>query len=748
MSTGSFGGTGTSVIAFTDQWVHVGGAVIPAGRNTMFNGGSPSLITSMGAYVSGRGATRTIQLSFEGVGQTGSFAVGAAGSASDTGAQACSILSNGGTFTFRITGNGSFYFGRGGTGGPSSDSYGSTLSATLYGYYTYVSSPTAPLTPAVSGPTTTSAAVSWTAPSDNGDSPITGYRVDYSTSATFASNVSSVEVGAVLSYTVTGLTPSVLYYFRIFAENTATSVAATWSQPTATVSLTTGAGGAGGAVTVALQATPNCSFVYPTSSAGVWSFWMTQSAASWFIAVSTTGTYGGATLQLGVDPTVGFWASTSTRANPIGDGPTYLPAAGFPGSHRFSVSVGWSGSSYPLTLYVDGVQVATGSSVNVTPPANWVNANRQPTLVQIGTTGTVGTAVISRLQHTLTQAHEEFATLSTEAGYLAAVAAATPQIVLPIPSTLSAAPVGFFVASNQSTLDALNLIMHTEQGYIDTTTAGLIANPAQSIRVRPRDRPSAVSYTFDGVLEVSGVINFVRDSTNLIWSDAVAGANGSTQTVSQPALQTRAGSNNASDTVATYRSSDLYEYGSDRLWRGQNVALRPVSVTINNMTCPTDRSSDLLNMAPGDRIEIVNIPNGVLGFTTWDGWLLDKDQTHTSGSGAGDVFTLYLQPCQPFTGIFDTDQFANGGNLTLTTALTAGAVSMVCASADMLSYFEQVATPYTLLIDSERVIVTAAAAPSAGSQTVTITRAANGTTAAAHQIGAAPEVITNSIFAY
>lgn len=754
MSSGSFGSTSTSVIGNTQNWVHTPTVALPTGRNTMFSGATNAVITTLGAFVSGRGAGRSVQLAFESLGSTGSFSVGSASSAQDTGAQPCAIICNGGSDTFRISSSGQFYFGRGPTGGPSSDSFGYSFSDSLYGYYTYTSAPTAPLTPAVVASGATAAVVSWTAPTDNGDTAITGYRVDYSASPTFASGVSSVEVGNVLTYTVTALSGTTAYYFRVFAENAVTTLISTWSLPSTTVSLTSGAGGAPPAATFALQSTVACAFTYPATSAGFWSFWMTpNTTTSWVVSAAVAGTFGGTNLLFGVDPTSGLWASTTTNANPIGDGPTYLPAAGFAGAHHFAVGVGalFSGTvwTFPLTLYVDGVLVATASSSALTPPATWLNANRQPTAVLVGTLGAVGSVVMSRLKHTLNLSHEEFATQNTESSYLSAMAAATSQVALGVlPANLSAVPVGFPSASGQTTLDAFNLIVKTEQGYIDTLTSGMVSSPAQTVRVRARDRPSTVSYSFDAQLELSEQPNFLRDSTNLIWSDVVTGANSTTQTVSQTALQIRAGSNNAADTVATYRASDLYEYGTDRLWRGQNVALRPVSVVVNNLVCPTDRSADLLSMVPGDRIRITNIPTTVIGFTTWDGWLLDKEQSHKSGPGAEDKFILYLQPCQPLTAIFDTDLFANGGTLTVSTLVALGATTMVCKSGDLVTYFEQVAVPYTLLIDQEQVTVTACGVPAAGVQTLTITRAVNGTAAAAHQVGAVPEVVTNSLFAF
>jgi hypothetical protein len=414
-------------------------------------------------------------------------------------------------------------------------------------------------------------------------------------------------------------------------------------------------------------------------------------------------------------------------------------------ANYFVLGMTYVGTTVTYTLYQNGASVGTSTATVSSPPsvANSLG-------LQISGLGAAGDSIsISHVSYSPVMIHEEAIGNTTEPIRLGLIAQTTPQISLAtLPAALSTAPIGAASYSGSAVLDMLNQEMRTEQGYIDCVTSGTIIAPAQQIRVRERARPATVSYYFDAQQEIlsssgSTPIPFVRDPTNLIWSDAITGSNGSSQTVSQPALESRAGGTNATDTVDTYLPSDLYEYGSDRLWRGANLSLHPTSITIDNRQCPTDRSAALLAMVPGDRIEINNIPNGALGFTTWDGWLLDKDQLHTWGPTAQDLFTLYLQPCQPFTGIFDTDLFANGGNNLLTTTLTAAATSMVVGSVDGVTWFNQTG-PYYLLIDYEIVEVSSAAAPSAGTQTLTIARAQNSTYAGTHAIGAVPEIVDNS----
>ena len=69
--------------------------------------------------------------------------------------------------------------------------------------------------------------VSWVAPSDNGGTAISSYTVQYSTSATFASNITTVSpVSSSSPKLVTGLNPSdngQTYYFRVAATNAGTN---------------------------------------------------------------------------------------------------------------------------------------------------------------------------------------------------------------------------------------------------------------------------------------------------------------------------------------------------------------------------------------------------------------------------------------------------------------------------------------------------------------------------------------------
>ncbi|MCX7429962.1 MAG: fibronectin type III domain-containing protein, partial [Planctomycetia bacterium] len=83
---------------------------------------------------------------------------------------------------------------------------------------------TVPLAPS----TNTTVALSWTAPSDGGGGPITGYYVQVATDAGFSKLFQDYRP-TTTAQNVTGLTPNVAYYFRVMASN-----GASWGPNSAT----------------------------------------------------------------------------------------------------------------------------------------------------------------------------------------------------------------------------------------------------------------------------------------------------------------------------------------------------------------------------------------------------------------------------------------------------------------------------------------------------------------------------------
>lgn len=215
--------------------VYSDSVAIPAGRLAA-SGQGPVLLTAASAFMAGRGASRTAYLKV-GTAETAGFTIASGSSAAATGSRALSLLvANGASLRVECRANGAYYFGRGGSGSTIKASDGFTWAGRLSGTVAYVEVPSAPLAPAATpDPGAASVTLSWAAPSSDGGSAVTGYRVEYGTDPALAAATVGT-VGAVLSTVISGLTPGLTYYFRVAALNAVTAAASTWSVPSSIVS--------------------------------------------------------------------------------------------------------------------------------------------------------------------------------------------------------------------------------------------------------------------------------------------------------------------------------------------------------------------------------------------------------------------------------------------------------------------------------------------------------------------------------
>lgn len=85
----------------------------------------------------------------------------------------------------------------------------------------WITNPSAPLSFTSTGVTESSVSLSWAAPSDNGGSAITGYRILYKTAAA-TSWTASGKLGTGTTATITGLLPETAYNFLVAATNNVT----------------------------------------------------------------------------------------------------------------------------------------------------------------------------------------------------------------------------------------------------------------------------------------------------------------------------------------------------------------------------------------------------------------------------------------------------------------------------------------------------------------------------------------------
>lgn len=243
MAQYNFGGTNTSVIGFTDAYV-ISPIALPAGPRKSADGKFWALITNLKAYASGKGATRTMSLSLDGVGGTGNFSRGSAGSAGDTGWHGCSLLVDGGSANFRITSSGSFYFGRGGSGSTTDNNGLHRTDGALGGSMLYAYTPSAPAAPSASSPIPGRIDLVWDAPTDNGGAGITGYVLQRADDANFETNVTEFDVAASpRAYSDVTVEPGKTYWYRVYALNAVTAAADTRSLASTSTSLASLAGG-------------------------------------------------------------------------------------------------------------------------------------------------------------------------------------------------------------------------------------------------------------------------------------------------------------------------------------------------------------------------------------------------------------------------------------------------------------------------------------------------------------------------
>jgi hypothetical protein len=517
-----------------------------------------------------------------------------------------------------------------------------------------------------------------------------------------------------------------------------------------------GAGAVGGLATTQLRVEASAeilylatqvtapNFPYPLTSMGCWGMWVRAATYTQMIALfSYAGLSNYVELQWVQNP-VQSVVSLSLGSGSVINYSVPQTQQGVSHYLAFSLATSVSAGVWTIagTLYVDGVARGSGTYAQGGSVTSLLVGDRQPANVTIALgDGSVDTfTTISRLSHTLTLAHEELVSLPTEASILSAVAAGVPDLTLDaLPNDLSVSQVAP-AERGGTALDVINAVMRTEQGYAWSAGSGTLLAPVETVEIRARNRPTVPVASFDAESELESAPAFVRDITNMVSSVNVTSSAGSL-TVTDSTVFPRVGSASASETVLLSYDSDLQVWGQDRLNRGENVNLRVASVTVDALTTPTDRSSSLLSLRLGDRVRVTNLPTAQLGFNTWDGWLLGMTENHTVG---GHKFTLFFAPVINQTpAYFDSGRFmdvgidqaqADVGSLYNSGSLSSSATSMTVRQLGPTSKpnLERSNMGYTLQVDLEQVTVTAAAAVSGGSQVLTVTRGANGTTAATH----------------
>jgi hypothetical protein len=386
MTALNFSGGGSPAVStsFTDRWVLTASGVdLPTTGRVADNGNKPIYVSTAGCYWAGRGATRTLALSVGGA-STGWKTVGSAGSAYYSGQMGIgAVFANGGTVSVRIDANGaqSFYFGRAsGTG--SVDSYGTSFGK-LAGSLEYYEVPNSPTAVSVAQAALENAVnVSWTAPSNNGGSAVTSYKLKWSYNSDMSGSTIISTGTTATTYKITGLSYGSTVYVQVAAVNIVATAAGTSSVYSSTASgfitppdlpLNGWANfGSHGHSTFTLDHTVIPALVPETG--------MQRKSTS----TSATGTY--ATGNYGIEKT---YTDLVVGRQYILSGKAILLTAAVPGNiYRFAVNGIGNGSSVTLT----------STTVGATIPSYTFTASSTTHTVQIELAETVS-AIVGVMEH-------------------------------------------------------------------------------------------------------------------------------------------------------------------------------------------------------------------------------------------------------------------------------------------------------------------------------------------------------------
>ncbi len=203
-------------------------------------------------------------------------------------------------------------------------------------------------------PASTSVALSWTAPVSNGGSAITDYLIEYKTSAANSWSTFSDGTSTSTSATVTGLSGSTAYDFRV----STTSATGTGNTVSTTATTTDGTAPSISAVV----ATPSTTSVTIT--------WTTDESSSSIVDYGLTNSYGTSTVETDTDPRV---TSHSITINNLVTCTTYnyrvksndASANLATGSNNTFTTTGCTGNTTVSEIISSTVTTATGAVVDL-----------------------------------------------------------------------------------------------------------------------------------------------------------------------------------------------------------------------------------------------------------------------------------------------------------------------------------------------------------------------------------------------
>jgi hypothetical protein len=223
-------------------------------------------------------------------------------------------------------------------------------SASLVGDFNYYTVPSAPQSITLTAGSS-QASVSWTAPADDGGTPVTSYTLQRATNSGFTTGVVTTTGLTGLSTTVTGLTNGTPYFFRVYAVNAVATAASTGSAwRTAASSVTPAATTVPGAPT-----SPVASQQSPQSSTGLTLSW-TAPASNGGSAITQYAIQYSTEPDMVTSPVMTGSTATTYNINSLLNGATYyfrVAAVNAIGTGAYSSTV--SATTYTLATGSTGV---------------------------------------------------------------------------------------------------------------------------------------------------------------------------------------------------------------------------------------------------------------------------------------------------------------------------------------------------------------------------------------------------------
>ena len=262
-----------------------------------------------------------------------------------------------------------------------------------------------------------------------------------------------------------------------------------------------------------------------------------------------------------------------------------------------------------------------------------------------------------------------------------------------------------------------------------------------------RGMSSTPAATFDQEADTSGTDYSapLRDAqiTNMVTVTSASG--GSSTAVDYDSITDNYGILSSDITLNVDDAAQGGDYAS---WVvSQFGAARPriASVTIDLLTSPTAGIyTSAFNLDIGGRVKVTGLPAGSTS-TIFEGFIEGFTEVYSATEVSITLDTSAVAPGEIVLDDTKLGRFtANGETIAGINAVSTS----LAVSANPGFYWTGADLPYDIVVGTEQMTVTAGTAPSGGSQTLTVTRGVNGTTATAHNYGEQVNIANEIVLGY